>query len=289
MDELDVVRPGGRRVRVAHYGNAGFPLILYFHGSPSSRFDIRWGEDRGSKLAVHVAAFDRPGYGLSDHHRFSAASVADDAVAVADQLGHDRFAVLGVSAGSVYAIATAAIHSSRVSAVGIGGGGAPYPEVPGALAELSEGERRGLDLIETDEDEAERLLAEPDRQFVDVLAGDDEDVLNLWRTVMHPADVVLLGDPHFGPFIAATHRESLRQGQQGWARDNVIRMGRWNLDLGQVKAPTWLWYGEHDNVSFGRWLEANIRDAKLVVFPDLGHFGVFQHWDAVVSSLLSHG
>ena len=46
-------------------------------------------------------------------------AVADDTVALADLLGIDRFAVLGMSVGGPYALATAARHPDRVTAVGL--------------------------------------------------------------------------------------------------------------------------------------------------------------------------
>ncbi len=237
MTELDVEREGNRRVRVRHDGHAGDPLVVYFHGSPSSRLDLEFGRGRSKQVGVHLAAFDRPGYGGSDYHRFTLTSIAADAVAVAAALGYERFGALGFSSGSAGAIATAALYSDRVSAVGIVGGAAPFPEVPDGLAQLSAEERHALDLVDRDEDEAERLLAEPDRVFAEVLLQRDTDVVELWRSSSGAADAALLADPDVAALITASHRESLRQGQQGWARDNVVWMPRWSVDLAAVTAP----------------------------------------------------
>ena len=130
------------------------------------------------------------------------------------------------------------------------------------------------------------MLAEPDSVFVDVLSQDDDAVLALWRSISSPADESLLADPEAAALVAATHRESLRQGQKGWARDNVLRMPRWDVDLAAVKAPTSLWYGEQDAVANGRWLKGQIPHADLVVLADQGHFSaLFQGWGRVVGWL----
>jgi pimeloyl-ACP methyl ester carboxylesterase len=285
VPELDVERSAGRRVRVRHEGRDTDPLVLYLHGSPSSRLDIEFGRGRSEQLGVHVAAFDRPGYGRSDYHRFTLASIAEDAVAVAAALGSERFAVLGFSAGSAAAAATAALHPDCVTALAIVGGGAPFPEVPEELAKLSDQERHALDLVDRDEKEAARFLAEPDRVFMDVLSSDDDAVTALWQSISPPADVSLLADPEFAALLTATHRESLRQGQQGWARDNVVRMPRWNVDISQVKAPAWFWYGEQDAVANGAWLKGQIPHGELVVLPDEGHFSVLYHeWSPIVAT-----
>jgi pimeloyl-ACP methyl ester carboxylesterase len=284
-EDLVLERSADRRVQVCHEGRSDDPLVVYLHGSPSSRLDIAYAAGRNEDLGVHVAAFDRPGYGGSDYHRFTLASLADDTVAVAEALGYRRFAVLGFSAGSATAVATAALHPDRVAALGISGGAAPFPDIPEELASLSDGERRALDMVTTDEEEAERLLAAPDRAFLEVLGGPDEAVIDLWRSVLGPADRELLADPRFAAFFAATHRESLRQGQRGWARDNVVRMPRWPIDTSRIKAPAWFWYGEQDVVAYGTWLKSRITHGELVVRAGMGHFFVFQEWDLIVRTL----
>jgi pimeloyl-ACP methyl ester carboxylesterase len=55
--------------------------------------------------------------------------VADDVVAVADQLGVRRFAVLGMSIGGPYALACAVRHPDRVTAVGVSASPASVPEL----------------------------------------------------------------------------------------------------------------------------------------------------------------
>jgi pimeloyl-ACP methyl ester carboxylesterase len=284
-EDLVVKRSADRRVQVRHEGRSDHPLVVYLHGSPSSRMDITYAADRNEDLGVHIAAFDRPGYGGSDYHRFTLASLADDAVAVAEALGYQRFAVLGFSAGSATAVATAALYPDRVTALGVSGGAAPFPDIPEELASLSDAERRALDQVTTDEEEAERLLAEPDRAFLEVLAGPDDAVIDLWRSVLGPADRGLLDDSWFAAFFAATHRESLRQGQRGWARDNVVRMPRWPIDTERIKAPSWFWYGEQDSVASGNWLKSRIPHGELVVATEMGHFFVFQEWDLIVRTL----
>jgi pimeloyl-ACP methyl ester carboxylesterase len=174
-----------------------------------------------------------------------------------------------------------------VTALGISGGAAPFPDLPEELAGLSDGERRALDLVTSDEEEAERLLAEPDRAFVEVLAGADAGVVDLWRSVLGPADQRLLDDPAFASFFVTTHRESLRQGQRGWARDNVVRMPRWPIDTSRIRAPAWFWYGEQDAVASGTWLKSRIPHGELVVTARMGHFFVFQEWDLILRTLSS--
>jgi pimeloyl-ACP methyl ester carboxylesterase len=69
---------------------------------------------------VRLIAFDRPGYGWSD--RLVSRLVADvvpDVRTIADELGIDKFAVLGRSGGGPHALACAAILPDRITRAGV--------------------------------------------------------------------------------------------------------------------------------------------------------------------------
>jgi pimeloyl-ACP methyl ester carboxylesterase len=78
---------------------------------------------------VRLVAVNRPGYGSSGSHESGQVSVADDTVAVADVLGIEQFAVLGMSVGGIYAIACAALHPDRVTAMGLTASPGIIPEM----------------------------------------------------------------------------------------------------------------------------------------------------------------
>lgn len=96
MDEREV-RVDGRAVMVRDAGDPDGSPLLYVHGTPGSRSDVRFGDDSARHMGVRVISFDRPGYGGSAPAAYSLGSVARDAGAVADSLGVDRFASLGWS------------------------------------------------------------------------------------------------------------------------------------------------------------------------------------------------
>ncbi len=72
---------------------------MYFHGTPTSRLDLCFGEQLAAERGVRLVSFDRRGYGGSTPAPFGLASIGADAHAVADELGVARFAVLGLSGG----------------------------------------------------------------------------------------------------------------------------------------------------------------------------------------------
>lgn len=117
-----------RRVRVAkdvqlrvRTGGQGPPVVL-LHGHP--RTHTTW--HRVAPLLVaaglSVVCPDLRGYGqstaptpLPDHSQASKRAMATDVVALMDQLGHERFAVVGHDRGSYVAFRIAMDHPDRVS------------------------------------------------------------------------------------------------------------------------------------------------------------------------------
>jgi pimeloyl-ACP methyl ester carboxylesterase len=285
--DIDVERGSARSVRVRLTGAPDGPLVIYMHGAPSSRLDVDYLHTRSARRGVRVAGIDRPGFGGSTYQRFDFASVAADAVAVADYLGVLDFAVMGMSAGVGYALATAAAHPERVSAVATAGGGAPNEPSTKRWQGLSVGEQRGAALVGIDDDEAERLLAEDDKRHVELLSLDDAGLEAAWYELMVPADKRVFETDGFGQLFVASVREALRQGQAGWARDNVVRTARWDFDLREIRCPATFWLGGQDtgNLEGGEWLAARIPHGTLRVVPDHGHLVAFERWDEMLDSL----
>src|SRR5687768_17230337 len=103
----------------------GRPIVL-LHGFLSSRLAGVLADADARALGVRLIAVDRPGHGLSDFkRRRRVAHWVPDVASLADVLGLDRFAVLGVSTGGPYAAACAALLPQRVRTAGIVSGWAP--------------------------------------------------------------------------------------------------------------------------------------------------------------------
>ena len=116
----DVLRVAdGRRVGYRLFGADTRPVLLYMHGTPSSRAEVGdyepgLLEERG----VCAVAVDRPGYGATDLlDDLDLLARTKDAVAVAERLGMRRFAVQGTSGGGPYALACAVLVPDQVLAV----------------------------------------------------------------------------------------------------------------------------------------------------------------------------
>lgn len=128
MSEGIVRLADGRDLGYREIGPPDAPVVIYCHGFPSNSGELRLLEPTLARYAVRarVVAIDRPGFGRSTFQpsrRFTDAP--RDVAELADRLAMGRFAVMGVSGGSPYALACADSLADRVRRVGIVAGVAP--------------------------------------------------------------------------------------------------------------------------------------------------------------------
>ena len=287
-EDRTVVLPSGRVVQARSDGPHDAPAILYFHGTPDSRLFIDVLAPLAVSSPVRVIAFDRPGYGGSDAEPFTLGSVAEDAGAVMDAYGVDRFAAVGQSGGGPFALATAARWPDRVTGVGSASGAGCIAEVPGEIDMLVDTDKQALALLPEDPEGAARLFA---LGFADLVAvaRDDDAVLAAFAEMLPPdADVLTRADVR--GVLPAALREAFRQGVEGAAWDNVAWVGPWDLDFALIRQPTWLWYGDADPLAIpanAYWLKEKIPHAEVVMRAAEGHMGIVTHFDEVAAALAS--
>ena len=109
----------GRALGYAEYGDPDGDPIFEFHGLPGSRF-YELDNQALSRAGARLLTVERPGIGLSDP--LPGRGLKDwppDVAALADRLGFERFAVLGTSAGAVYALAAGLGLPERLTGVGL--------------------------------------------------------------------------------------------------------------------------------------------------------------------------
>jgi pimeloyl-ACP methyl ester carboxylesterase len=124
--------------------------VLLFHGAPGSRL-FGPSADVPRRCGVRLITFDRPGFGGSDRREGrTVLDTAGDVTALADGLGVDRFAVVGVSAGGAHALACAFALGDRVSGVAVASMPGPLDEVPGAWDALDRRQRPAADMARED-------------------------------------------------------------------------------------------------------------------------------------------
>jgi pimeloyl-ACP methyl ester carboxylesterase len=109
-----ITLPDGRQLGYLCVGE-GNP-VFYFHGLlVGSRLDVLNMQDVATHLNLQLIGVDRPGFGLSTFtENRSMGDFATDIRCLADYLGLETFAIVGVAGGGHYAITCAALLPERV-------------------------------------------------------------------------------------------------------------------------------------------------------------------------------
>lgn len=249
-------------------GDPDGPLVAVLHGCPDTRHVAMTGDRAARDVGVRLLCVSRPGYGDSTPHASTHASVADDLAGVASELGHDRFAVLGMSVGGGYAVTCAARHADRVAALGL-----VSVQPPGSRAEPVE--------------ELERELAPEFLAWREQVAPDDPDDGDLaarWLTMLPTADAALVATRTTAE-VAASVREALGD-PSAYLRDAAIMSRPWAHGPEQVRCPVRAWWGELDDRAAVSEVVSGLADVEVVVRPATTHLATLvAHWPDVLTTL----
>ncbi len=226
---------------------------------------------------------DRPGYGLSDPHKDrKLADWPNDIRALADHLGFDSFAVVGMSGGGPYAAACAHALQDRVTRAAIIAGLGP-PDAPGMSDQrvgflLSMGQRPWgsaavLNVMRT---LALSKLADKRIAFMrERLPPESKD-----RQVLSPTLLQML---------LASFREGLKSSIKGPQSDARIYGEPWPFKLEEISVPVRIWHGTADlqvPVSIGRHYAAKIPKATGVFPEGEGHISIVVNYlEAVIADI----
>lgn len=267
--------PDGRRLELLVEGPEGAVPLLFFHGTPFAAAPHPRLRDRAAERGLRTVSWSRPGYGGSTRQPGRTVSqVAEDAPAVLDALGADRFVALGWSGGGPHALACAAALGDRCRGVATLGGVAPY----GA---------EGLDWVDgmgpenVEEFAAARAGETALRSFLESAAPELTDVTGpevaaSLGGLVSAVDVAAL-DPPLARFLAAGMRAALGGGVEGWLDDDLAFLSDWGFDLGAVGCPVTVWQGDQDLMvpaAHGAWLAAHLPGCRAELRTGEGHLSL---------------
>lgn len=281
----------GRTLGFDDVGDPDGVPVLYVHGSPDSRRARHPDDGVAERLGVRLVAVDRPGAGLSTPHREATmGSFAEDAVALADHLGVDRWRPLAWSAGAPYALAVAARHPARVARVSVVAGLVPFAAyaTAGILDDADGGRWMVAELG------AELGPAGLAEEAAPMLAPYPCDEALAREHIWESADVVRRAEldamPGAFEVLAAGVVDSVAQGLDGLTRDLELQVEAPDVDWSAVEAPVDLTYGGRDHTAppaFGAWWASTLAWPELTVLPDAGHLVALTHWEPILIRLLS--
>jgi pimeloyl-ACP methyl ester carboxylesterase len=277
----------GRRVPVWEGGDPDGRPVLFHSGTPSGRLQAALGHEAALRAGVRLLSFNRPGYGAASNLPPGLAQVGADGLDVLDQYGVDRFAVLGVSGGGPYALATGLADQARVTSVGVAAGIGPWT----VLDEPSPDDRERQLVERALAGDAEAVaglatLAAEEFAWFSPDLTDEEIVAGFFAGV--PAGAIQWLNETTSIRWAADMRDALDH-HDGYVRDGLSWGSTWDLDLGRLEVPCHLWYGGADQMvapSHGVWLSEQVPSATLVIRPGEGHgTTAFVHLEEMLRTL----
>ncbi|MBJ7520797.1 MAG: alpha/beta hydrolase [Solirubrobacteraceae bacterium] len=259
--------PDGRRLGYAEWGSRSpdASTVLYFHGAMGSPMRRCAATDAALQtLGLRYVMVHRPGFGASDPQPGRRlGDWPDDVARLADTLGVDRFAVLGVSAGGPYAAACAHRLPDRVTAAAIVSGITPIAgaqDASGALRALARHPRAARRVLGT---VVHAVRAQP-RLLVAALT------LRNGR-----ADAAVLADDEARAIFVESFLAATERGVDPMIEDFLLAAGPWDFDPAEIRRPVHLWHGVNDTtvpVASAYALAATLPDCRAAFAPDEGHF-----------------
>src|SRR5215212_7768137 len=280
----------GRTIAYATWGDPEGTPVFIAHGTPGSRRALSPGFDDPEWLRQQRLRFiglDRPGYGYSDPWpEASLLECAEDFVRVADHLGLERFAALGVSGGAPYAIALGALVPERIKGVAIVSG-LGMLDRPGALEGMSEGNVEEIkmamdspdDLATTLGEAAQAIREDPEGSFAELA----EELPEVDRQMLERSDI--------RAFLIETFQEAVRQGATGWIDDDLRLVRPWPFRLDEISGvEVRIYHGEADTLvpaHHAKHLADGIRGSRLHVYPDEGYLSMDKYNKEIVETLLT--
>jgi pimeloyl-ACP methyl ester carboxylesterase len=285
--------PDGRTLEVLEAGNPAGRPVLFLPGCPDSRWAAWPARAVAAAAGVRLVAVNRPGYGRSTPAPSTHRSVADDLIAALDLLGVATASVLGMSLGGPYALACAALHPGRVTAVATASapGQVAIMEPPHHRDDLTPAAAARLAVVRrgTVADAVELLRPEFETWAASfaVEESSDAELAARWAATSEGRDRELLAAVP-AAVLARGAREALAD-PTGYLRDAALALHAWEWDVGAVRCPVTVLHGDRDgsaSVRNAEWLLTHVPGATGRVLAGETHLAALHdHWDELLAAL----
>lgn len=264
-----------RQIGFAEFGAPQGRAVFWLHGTPGARRQIPTEARAYAEEAdIRLIGIDRPGIGSSTPYQYeNVLEFTDDLRTIADTLGIDKMAIVGLSGGGPYTLACAAAMPERVVAAGVVGGVAPVtgPDGIGGGLMGNLGTRvapllrvAGLPI---------RLAALTLVQLIRPFAGPAADLYGL---VSPPGDRALMARPEIKAMFLDDLLNGSRKQLAAPFYDIIAFAQDWGFRLDEVKVRVRWWHGDADHIvpyAHGQHVVSRLPDAELHPMPGESHLG----------------
>ncbi len=272
--EGNVAVGADRRLGFAEFGDPQGRAIFWLHGTPGARRQIPAEARAYAELEkIRLIGVDRPGIGSSTPHQYpNVLAFADDLRIIADTLGIDKFAVIGLSGGGPYTLAAAAAMPERVVAAGVLGGVAPYVGPDGISSGLMNLGSTVAPLFEV----AGMPIRLAAATLIKFIAPVGSPALEIYAKISPEGDRRLLARPEFKAMFLDDLLNGSRKQLAAPFYDIVDFVRDWGFRLDEVKVPVRWWHGDEDHIvpfAHGAHAVSLLPDAEMTVLPGESHLG----------------
>jgi len=276
-----------RRIGFAEFGDPQGRAVFWLHGTPGARRQIPM-EARvfAEQRSIRLIGVDRPGIGSSTPFQYeNVLAFAVDMATIADTLGIDKMAVVGLSGGGPYALACAAAMPERIVAAGVLGGVAPTvgPDAIGG----------GLMALGTLAAPVIQIAGGPIRlaasTLIRLIRPVAEPAVYLYAAISPEADRKMLVRPEFKAMFLDDLLNGSRKQLAAPFADIVVFARDWGFRLDEVKVPVRWWHGDRDHIvpfAHGQHVVSGLPDAELHQLPGESHLAGLGRAEDILSTML---
>ncbi|MCP4204193.1 MAG: alpha/beta hydrolase [bacterium] len=282
----------GRTLAYLETGDSEGRPVFLFHGGPGSRLEGLHFDELNQRLGIRMIVPDRPGYGLSDYKEDRTyLDWPEDVGELADQLGVDRFAVLGWSSGGPHAAAAAHGIPERITVAVIAAGEGPYTsdDFPrGVLTGDTFGGSRINRLFIWSANNGPWLIRALSRIMRIAVFRDPVGLAeSSGDTSLSAKDKQFFKRREYGAELV----EAFRQGAEGITRDLTIERRDWPFELEDIHAPRVLvFHGEEDvlvDPIIAGYVCGRIPSCdEPTIYPGEGHSVVYYRYEEIIQAML---
>jgi pimeloyl-ACP methyl ester carboxylesterase len=281
----------GRRLGFAEFGPARGRPVFWFHGTPGARRQI----PDAARIAalergVRLIGIDRPGVGASTPHLYDRIlDWADDFAVVADTLGVEECALIGLSGGGPYVLACCAALPDRIAAAAVLGGVAPTKGPDAADGGVVGRTALFAPLLTR----LRTPFALGFAGFVWAIRPFASPVIDLYARISPEGDRRVFARPEMKAMFIDDMLIGSKPGMQAPVFDVILFWRPWGFSLRDLRVPIHFWHGDADNIvplAHGEHMASLVPGATITVRPDESHLGglgaaeevldvLFEMWD----------
>jgi pimeloyl-ACP methyl ester carboxylesterase len=287
--EQHIILKDGRKLGYADFGKEDGFRVLLFHGTPGSRLWFTDDDTKSIARGLRLIAVDRPGFGISDRKiKRTVLDWPNDVIELADQLQLNRFSVVGVSGGGVYAASCAYSIPVRIVSAVLVSSVAPFENgkppkkmcLPNRLAFFLS---KNLPwLLRITYKTQKKLMHENASKYLTAIQN---QVSHLCESDKH-----VLQSATYAQMLLVHMKEALRNGVEEAVSEPALLSRNWGFNCAEIKARVHIWHGMEDTLAplaEIQKLGSLIPSAHTHLVKNKGHFIIEDEkvWDEILLAI----